>query len=270
MLKDVLRKICSSAKFYENDHHLRVRQRPGYAHRSPQFVKYFSPSTLTEANSPYSTVVAVPVCLLWKVKIRLSQKIILGTFLCLSVCMFALSLVRIIGGTHGGHTGPILDFEWLTFWLVVEASVAVTVVSLTAFRSLYGIKTIQRQQKDKKRQQDLASYRRYLLSRRQQQRRVDEFGDPIPGEGSLLPSIPSATISGLRSAIGRMTAWSTQGLSTRGEQVTVEETQKEEVGSASTVGDSDSVHIIKSNVWHSTDRPSGPEKNHEVIYGMAV
>ncbi|KAL9597823.1 MAG: hypothetical protein Q9219_004900 [cf. Caloplaca sp. 3 TL-2023] len=172
-------------------------------------------------------IVAVPVCLLWRVKIRLGQKIILGTFLCVSVCMLSVCLVRTVGLTIEGTTGTTVDVQWDVFWLLTEASVAVTAVSLTAFRSLYGMRTCQQQDKDKKRYQWLASYKKRMLDRKKQCR-VDEFGDPISDEENSLPSIPSATLSGLRSIIGRMTVWSTQALSTRGGTVYVEETQKEE------------------------------------------
>lgn len=113
-----------------------------------------------------------------------------------------------------------------------------TVVSLTAFRSLYGMRTNHQQEKDRKRYQWLASYRRNMLNRKKQPR-VDEFGDAIPSKNGSLPSIPSATLSGLRSMIGRISAWPTQVLSTR-------ETQEEEAGSVRINDDSGPHQNVKS------------------------
>ncbi len=64
---------------------------------------------------PPPAVVAVPISLLWKVKIRLRQKILLNTFLCLSVCMFAICLLRSTGETIDGNTGTAIDVQWNLF-----------------------------------------------------------------------------------------------------------------------------------------------------------
>lgn len=66
-----------------------------------------------------------------------------------------------------------------------------------------------------------------MLNRRKQ-RRVDQFGDPISDSHYSLPSIPGATLTGMRTMISRMTARSTQALSTRGDLLSVDEAQKEE------------------------------------------
>lgn len=136
--------------------------------------------------------------------------------------MFAICLVRATGETIDGNTGTTVDVQWNVFLQITEASVAVFVVSLTAFRSLYGIKTLRQEQKNKKRYEPwLSSYRKNLFSRRKQ-RRVDEFGDTIPDEHYSLPSIPGATLTGMRTMIGGTT------LSTRHDLLSVDERQKEE------------------------------------------
>ena len=123
----------------------------------------------------------------------------------------------------------------------------VTVVSLTAFRSLYGIKTLQQNEKNKNRHGAwLFSFRKNLLNRRMQ-RRVDEFGNPILDEDYALPSIPGATMTGIRSIIFRMTARTTEVFSGRGDLASIDESQKkEEPGSINAVGDSDVHQYAKS------------------------
>ncbi|KAL8791318.1 MAG: hypothetical protein Q9195_005937 [Heterodermia aff. obscurata] len=190
--------------------------------------------------------VAIPLSLLWRVKIRLQQKIILSTFLCLSVCMFAICLVRMMGfSIHGNtsaividlarmrgmaidrNTGATVDPQWTVFWQLVEASVAVTVVSLTAFRSLYNMKTQQEQKNKKRHELWLSSYRKRLISRKKM-RRVDEFGDTVQDEHYSLPNIPGATLTGMRTFIGDMTTKSTQVLSTHGYLISLNEVHQEE------------------------------------------
>ena len=148
--------------------------------------------------------------------------------------MFAICLVRSAGETIDGNTGTTIDVQWSVFWHLIEASVAVTVVSLTAFRSLYGIKTLQQEQKNKKRDQPwLASYRKNMFNRRKQ-RRIDEFGNPILTEHDSLPSIPGATLTGMRTVIGgtttttTTTATSAQALSGRSDLPSVDQREKDE------------------------------------------
>ena len=62
---------------------------------------------------------------------------------------------------------------------------------------------------------------------RRKQRRVDEFGDVISEGHYSLPSIPGATLTGIRTIIGGKTAGSTQALSKRGDLVSVDEAQIE-------------------------------------------
>ena len=159
--------------------------------------------------------------------------------------MFAVTLVRMTGEIIHGNTGSTIDVQWNVFWQLTEASVAVTVVSLTAFRSLYGIKTLQ-QQKEKKRDQGwLSSYRRNMLNRRKQ-RRVDEFGDLISERHYSLPSIPGATLTGIRTMISGKTAGSTQVQSRRGDPHSVDEAQKEEeLGLINVVQDRGTLQSIK-------------------------
>ena len=159
--------------------------------------------------------------------------------------MFALCLVRTTGEIIHGNTGTTVDVQWNVFWQLIEASVAVTVVSLTAFRSLYGIKTLQHQ-KDKNRNQAwLSSYKRNILNRRKQ-RKVDEFGDPISEGHYTLPSIPGGTLTGIRTMIGGKTAGTTQVLSTRVDPLSVDEAQKEELGLVGVVSDVDKPQSVKN------------------------
>ena len=66
-------------------------------------------------------------------RIKLDQKLGLGAFLSLSICMVVVSAIRVGGERHKGN----YDFSWLFFWLEAEACIAVSVVSLTAFPAVF-------------------------------------------------------------------------------------------------------------------------------------
>lgn len=78
-------------------------------------------------------VVAIPVSLLWRVRMKAAQKLALGVFLCLSVCMIIAAIVRL--STIRYHGKP--EAPWSLMWHHIEACVAVTMLSLTAFRSVF-------------------------------------------------------------------------------------------------------------------------------------
>lgn len=164
--------------------------------------------------------------------------------------MFAICIVRMVGETINGKTGNAVDVQWNVFWQIIEASVAVTIVSLTAFRLLYRIKALQQELENKNRNAPwLSSYRKNLFYRRKQ-RRVDEFGDTISEEHYALPRIPGATLTGMRTMIGGVGGRSTQALSTRGDLLSVDEAQKEEEepGLIRVVHDFDMHESVKSYV----------------------
>lgn len=79
-------------------------------------------------------IVSIPIALLRRVRIAFRQKLGLGVVLCLSLVMAIIALVRI-----GALWLPIhaIDEVWVLFWLQQECSVAVIMVSITAFRSFF-------------------------------------------------------------------------------------------------------------------------------------
>lgn len=75
-----------------------------------------------------------PICLLWRVRISLRQKIGLGITLCLSLVMAIIALVRV-----GGLRLPRgqVDVIWFSYWNQNECNIAVWMVSVTSFRSFF-------------------------------------------------------------------------------------------------------------------------------------
>ena len=145
------------------------------------------PRTLPKANS--DIVVAIPIKLVWKVQIAPRQKIGLGIFLCLNISMVIIACVR----GFGVQADPVWDIPWTIFWLQMEACVAVSMASLTAFRSIFLAGT-SRSEPRRARHWYLPTYEK-IISRKNKSK-----------EGRILvenplPEIPSATLSGIRTYI---------------------------------------------------------------------
>lgn len=78
-------------------------------------------------------IVSIPVCLLWNARMKRRQKIHIGVFLSLNLFMAITAGVRVSGLDHNG----VIDEVWLNIWEIIEASVAICMISLTSFRSLF-------------------------------------------------------------------------------------------------------------------------------------
>lgn len=75
---------------------------------------------------------SIPVLVLYRVRVRPSQKVSLGIFLCLSLVMACLAVIR-ASKIHGATS---IDVVWEFYWQYVEAVVAVTMGSITVIRNL--------------------------------------------------------------------------------------------------------------------------------------
>ena len=135
-------------------------------------------------------VLIIPPWLLWKVKISLRQRIGIGSFLCLSLIMIIIAVIR-ISRVHAS------DFEiWAPFWQQLEACIAVLMLSLTAVRTLYvPAKKYQDQQKNK------TSYSR--------SKHLWPSSKKLRDEPYIQLDMPRATLTGMRTVISsnQSTSW---------------------------------------------------------------
>lgn len=115
---------------------------------------------------------------------RARQKLGLAVFLCLSVCMIIMAIIRVSGLHYHGK----FDNTWIFMWQQVEACIAVTMLSLTAFRSVFvsGKPGVQ----NKKASPWVPSTRRffgnYRKSKASGQQRLDDL--TIPSATLTMPS----------------------------------------------------------------------------------
>ena len=138
------------------------------------------------------------MCLLWKVQIKPQQKLGLSLFLSLNMVMVSMAITRV----SGIHYHGIFDDSWLYLWQQLESCAAVTMGSMTAFRSVFvanssnsGIKKASPWQPS------------FSRERRKNRRRSVEDGDK---EDLANLTIPSATLIGMRTFIqngGASGAW---------------------------------------------------------------
>lgn len=139
------------------------------------------------------SIVSIPIIILGRTQLRMSQKISLEVFLCLSAAMIAIAGVR-FSVLHNSN------LVWTYLWQYIEACVACIMASLQTFRTLFfsGGSRVFRQQKLR---EQLPS----IIRRISCNMKLFNVADWKRGfdEKNGLPEIPSATLSGIRTFINR-------------------------------------------------------------------
>ena len=132
-------------------------------------------------------IVGIPIRLLWSLRIQPRQKFILGVFLSLNLFMAITACIRVSGLRFRGT----FDEVWLFIWQQIEACVAISMMSLTAFRSSFVGSESSRARREAAKRPWYSS----AVLRNRAHRRNDEEAK----QG--LPTIPSATLTGMRTVI---------------------------------------------------------------------
>ena len=135
-------------------------------------------------------IIGIPLRLIWSVKIKPRQKLVLGIFLSLNLFMAIVASIRVSRLKIRG----IIDDVWLFIWQQIEACVAVAMVSLTAFRSAF-VKSENSGARKKAAKKPWYSSTVHAIRHNRLHRRSDEE------HLEELPSIPSATLTGMRTFI---------------------------------------------------------------------
>lgn len=133
----------------------------------------------------------IPIQLLWNVRIKRRQKIILGATLCLSIVMIFTAIVRISAIRIGKEQ---TDVVWECFWQIIENCLAVSMVCLSAFRSVFvGTQAQAKQPRSKQ---------WYVLKKHPQNtRKRKNWTDIESEETETLPEIPRPTMTGMKTFI---------------------------------------------------------------------
>ncbi len=120
-------------------------------------------------------------------RLKPRRKFGLGVFLCLQFVMAVVAVTRVSGMKVGSN----FDLAWIFLWTQIEACIAVSVVSFTAFRSVF-ISVGSRATNVKR----TPGYSTSWKTIRRYQRANSQEAD-LPD----LPSIPSVTLTGMRTCI---------------------------------------------------------------------
>ncbi|CAF9924998.1 hypothetical protein IMSHALPRED_006347 [Imshaugia aleurites] len=81
-------------------------------------------------------ILFIPFHLIWRIKVRLSQKIVLASTLCLIVLTIMCTIIR-VAGVRTSSSDSSLDTAWQTYWQYITANIALTMTAATAFRTFY-------------------------------------------------------------------------------------------------------------------------------------
>jgi len=145
-------------------------------------------------------VLSFPVTLLWRVRISLQQKFGLGCVLSLSLFMIIIAIIRMAGIQQ---TGGVVDIVWLAFWQQQECSIAVIMVSVSAFRSFFSQKANNyppQRQRYRPGEYPPTIGRRIWRSKRS----GEEDLEKTLANTNDMPTIPSATFNGVNTMIREM------------------------------------------------------------------
>jgi len=177
-------------------------------------------------------VLSFPLALLWRVRISLRQKFGLGCVLSLSLFMIVIAVIR-MGGIQ--QASGVVDIVWLAFWQQQECSIAVIMVSVSAFRSFFAEKA-NSYPAQRRRPEDYPPTIGRKIWRRE--RSAEEDLEKTLGSSNGMPSIPSATFNGVNTMIRDMRLSRTwvggNGMEGEGTRLTgeMDETQVDERGEA--------------------------------------
>jgi hypothetical protein len=150
-------------------------------------------------------VLVIPAILIWKIRATWGQKIALTLTLCLTIVMIVITIMRIVGLKRG----EVLDYIWESYFTAIAAEIGLTLVALTAFRSLYVSKAQKRNV-----QSPIATFNWYKKGRAAMVQiagkvtgnadsRSDTLDTDKNGEGFIRNNIPHATMTGVRSYIDK-------------------------------------------------------------------
>ncbi|KAM7193862.1 hypothetical protein V8F33_007548 [Rhypophila sp. PSN 637] len=143
-------------------------------------------------------ILVIPVILIWKIRIRWTQKIALSLTLCLTIVIIAITVARIIGLQWKGK----LDSVWETFFTTIAAETGLTLVAITAFRTLYVAKA-----KNRRAQRTINTFNWYkirsaILHPWSSDRTARRGGsENIPMGQFITNEIPHGTMTGAKSFI---------------------------------------------------------------------
>lgn len=142
-------------------------------------------------------VLVIPTYLIWKIRLKPVQKLIIGALLCLSICIVVAASIRVAGLHFDGDAIEIeLDMKWSHFWLYVEACITVLTVSATICSRLFAQSCqSQRISAENDDERLIRSRARHWISKPFDPSKIYDESNGV------LPLIPQAKLTGMRTII---------------------------------------------------------------------
>ncbi|KAH8701391.1 hypothetical protein GQ44DRAFT_664913 [Phaeosphaeriaceae sp. PMI808] len=139
-------------------------------------------------------ILAIPICVIWRLRVQWSQKIALIFSLCLTVFMMVVTIVRVAGLVYHG----MVDTIWEIYWMLVSGEVGVFMAAATAFRSFFVARNESRNYNSPHRVKLFFSDSFVKKFTRKRTETLDSLDcDTEPG----LPGVPRAHMTGMRTFI---------------------------------------------------------------------
>ena len=152
-------------------------------------------------------VLYIPFQLIWKVRIKLSQKLTLACSLCLTIIVIVFTVTR----ASGLEWRDKLDVLWEVYFQIVAAEVGLILVSMTAFRALFVSRAARNQHSPRKSPSKWLKSRYFLRNLIDPRRWISKYTKDMTGgqkddtmKGGVnggLPNIPGATMTGMNTFI---------------------------------------------------------------------
>ncbi|KAI0972793.1 hypothetical protein F4678DRAFT_52285 [Xylaria arbuscula] len=144
-------------------------------------------------------VVSLPIIVLRNSLLNRSTKFGLAIFLCLSIIMALLAIVRI----SGFYYKSLEDDIWEFFWQQTEGAVAVMMASITAFRTLFVKRKGDGRAEAPEEVSHSNQFRKFLAHFKALAREQPEEKPTSTSSVLRLPKVPSPILTGLRTFIRR-------------------------------------------------------------------
>ena len=147
----------------------------------------FAPSCISLTTI---AVLILPITIVWKIRIRPAQKLILLLCLSLTIFMIIITVVRVSGVVHKG----IFDIIWQMYWLLLGGEVGIFMAAAVAFRTFFVARS-------QSRDATPPEHRRFFKSATRRQFQNWDGISLDSEDKNILPSIPSAQLTGIRNFI---------------------------------------------------------------------
>ena len=152
-------------------------------------------------------VLYIPSQLIWRVKIKLGQKVALACSLCLTAVIIIFTVTRASGLVWQGK----IDVVWEVYFQIVAAEVGLILVSTTAFRALFVSRAARNQHSPQKGPSSWVRSKYFFRNLLDPRRWMSKYSkDTTEGQKDAstkggcdgeLPSIPGATMTGMNTFI---------------------------------------------------------------------